>query len=92
MVGAMETLLKVAYGAVEDTVPGSDLSDTFFAPREPQYANIPLDFDEIIGKSMAMREIFEQISIAATTSANIIIYGESGTGLHECRTRVAHLS
>ncbi len=80
MVGALETLLKVSYGTSDDSAIDQELSDTLFAGQKLSYANIPVDCDEIIGKSMAMREIFEQISSAATTSANIIIYGESGTG------------
>ncbi|BBO78540.1 hypothetical protein DSCW_59570 [Desulfosarcina widdelii] len=37
-------------------------------------------FGDIIGKSLAMQEVYEWILKAAATDANAIIYGESGTG------------
>ncbi|GAK58469.1 PAS modulated sigma54 specific transcriptional regulator, Fis family [Candidatus Vecturithrix granuli] len=37
-------------------------------------------FGNIIGKSQAMQEVYELITRAAATEANIVIYGESGTG------------
>ena len=48
----------------------------------------------IIGKSRAMQEVYERILSAAATNANVIIYGDSGTGkelvakaIHEMSTR-----
>ncbi len=38
------------------------------------------EFDEIIGKSDAMQEIFELISRVAPTDSTVLITGESGTG------------
>ncbi len=37
-------------------------------------------FGDIIGKSVVMQEVYEQILKAAATDANVCIYGESGTG------------
>jgi transcriptional regulator with PAS, ATPase and Fis domain len=37
-------------------------------------------FGDIIGKSVAIQEIYERSLNAAATNANVIIYGESGTG------------
>jgi len=37
-------------------------------------------FDDIIGKSSAMQEVYELILKAATTDASVVIFGESGTG------------
>ena len=37
-------------------------------------------YDEIVGKSDAMQEIFDLISLAAPTDSTILITGESGTG------------
>jgi two-component system NtrC family response regulator len=37
-------------------------------------------FDSIIGKSSAMRKVFEMIQKVAPTSATVLIEGESGTG------------
>jgi DNA-binding NtrC family response regulator len=38
------------------------------------------EYDEIIGKSEAMQEVFELISRAAPTDSTVLITGESGTG------------
>jgi two-component system response regulator PilR (NtrC family) len=37
-------------------------------------------FQNIIGKSDAMKEVFELISHVAPTNSNVLIYGKSGTG------------
>ncbi len=37
-------------------------------------------FSGIIGRSAVMKEVFEQIDLAASTDSNVLIFGESGTG------------
>jgi len=37
-------------------------------------------FGEIIGRSPAMQEVYELVTRAAASEANVLIYGESGTG------------
>jgi len=37
-------------------------------------------FGDIIGKSLAMQEVYELITKASATDAHVVIYGESGTG------------
>jgi DNA-binding NtrC family response regulator len=51
----------------------------------------------IIGKSPAMQAIYEVLTKAMTTDANVIIYGETGTGkdliahtLHQLSDRRKH--
>jgi len=38
------------------------------------------DFENIVGRSKAMREIFRLIDLVASSSSNVLITGESGTG------------
>lgn len=38
------------------------------------------NFDEIIGKSAAMKRMLRQIEVVAPTDANVLILGETGTG------------
>ena len=38
------------------------------------------DFSEIIGRSLAMKRVFETVSLVAPTQATALITGESGTG------------
>jgi two-component system NtrC family response regulator/two-component system response regulator HydG len=54
-------------------------------------------FDNIVGESPALREVFEVVQRAAPTRANVLILGESGTGkeliaqaLHELSPRKDH--
>ena len=37
-------------------------------------------FEEIIGRSRALRDVFEQVELVAATDASVLIRGESGTG------------
>jgi PAS domain S-box-containing protein len=37
-------------------------------------------FGNLVGKSPAMQEVYEQILSASSTNANVVVYGESGTG------------
>jgi DNA-binding NtrC family response regulator len=37
-------------------------------------------FENIVGRSPAMLEVFEKVRLVAPTRANVLIYGESGTG------------
>jgi DNA-binding NtrC family response regulator len=47
-------------------------------------------FDQIIGKSKPMQEVFELIRLAAPSKSNILILGESGTG-KELVAKAIHL-
>jgi DNA-binding NtrC family response regulator len=45
-----------------------------------QQINENYGFSEIIGKSKPMQDIFSQLRMVAPTNANVLIYGETGTG------------
>jgi PAS domain S-box-containing protein len=49
-------------------------------------------FGEIIGKSPAMQEVYEQILAAGAGNANVVVYGESGTGKELVATAIHQLS
>ena len=51
--------------------------------------NRHLDFDSLVGRSPAMREIFDLIKKVAPTSATVLITGESGVG-KEVVARLLH--
>jgi len=38
------------------------------------------NFEEIVGKSAALRKVFDQIAIVAPTSSTVLLHGETGTG------------
>ena len=38
------------------------------------------NFDEIVGKSAALRAVLDQISIVAPTASTVLLHGETGTG------------
>jgi len=68
-------------GAVETL---TDLTELEKARRRADEAACRLEelyqFGNIIGKSKAMRQVFESIKAAANSQATILIQGESGTG------------
>jgi two-component system response regulator PilR (NtrC family) len=49
-------------------------------------------FDNIIGKSRPMQQVFELISLAAPAKSNILILGESGTGKELVAKAIHHHS
>lgn len=56
-----------------------------------------LNFEEIVGKSEALRRVLKQVETVAPTDSTVLIYGETGTGkeliaraLHNLSTRKAN--
>jgi len=49
-------------------------------------------FENIIGKSSAMKKVFETIELVAPSRANVLIYGESGTGKEMIADAIHHNS
>lgn len=49
-------------------------------------------FGNIVGKSQAMQDVYEQILAASATPANVVVYGESGTGKELVATAIHELS
>lgn len=66
----------------------SDITEKKLANEALKQENIRLrsgikdryKFEGIIGKSMAMQEVYELVLSASASEANVIVYGESGTG------------
>ena len=48
------------------------------------------NFEEIVGKSAALRKVLQQISIVAPTSSTVLLHGETGTG-KELIARAIHM-
>jgi formate hydrogenlyase transcriptional activator len=51
-----------------------------------------LKFEEIVGKSRALREVLEQVETVAPTDSTVLIYGETGTGKELIARAVHNLS
>ena len=47
------------------------------------------NFEDIVGKSAALRKVLEQIAIVAPTDSTVLLYGETGTG-KELVARAVH--
>jgi two-component system, NtrC family, response regulator HydG len=62
----------------------TDISELKIAKQKIKTLEINRDvnksFPEIIGKSDSMLQVFEKIQLASETNANILLYGETGTG------------
>src|SRR5262249_10374612 len=50
------------------------------------------NFDEIVGKSAALRRILAQVQIVAPTDSTVLIYGETGTGKELVARAIHNLS
>jgi formate hydrogenlyase transcriptional activator len=48
------------------------------------------NFEEIVGKSAALRKVLQQISIVAPTTSTVLLHGETGTG-KELIARAIHM-
>jgi formate hydrogenlyase transcriptional activator len=48
--------------------------------RETRAIRSEYNFEDIIGKSPALREVLDQISIVAPTDSTVLLHGETGTG------------
>jgi DNA-binding NtrC family response regulator len=59
-----------------------DLASVSFAASEAlaQEAHLASHPDELMGKSLAMQQVFKRIALVASTEASVLITGESGTG------------
>ena len=78
-------LVKDENGAVKGVVETiTDLTELEKARRKAEEANRRLrefhSFDNIIGKSHSMQQVFSAIRAAGASEATILIQGESGTG------------
>ena len=68
---------------VEKALKTRDLKrerDAFKAQAEYLREEVEHHFGEIVGKSAAMREIYESIRKVAEANSSVYVYGESGTG------------
>src|SRR5215470_6363918 len=79
------------------TVPG-DLAGTTFptgagVEEESLYVESELDaeqvFEDVVGKSAALRKVLDQVAIVAPTGSTVLLLGETGTG-KELLARAIH--
>lgn len=78
----------------------SDITQTVEAEKKLEQANIFLKeavrdtdiFCGMVGRSDAIRKVFNQVLIAAESDANVIVYGDSGTGKEMVAKAIHELS
>jgi DNA-binding NtrC family response regulator len=70
-----------------------------FTPRLPERVSVPdaADFGPLVGKSAAMRTVFDRLRKTAPTELSVLIMGETGTGkelvaqaIHTASARAGH--
>jgi len=78
----------LAYGEV------SDLKDKIAQEKLYLEGEIrsELNFEEIVGKSEALRRVLQQVETVAPTDSTVLIYGETGTGKELIARAVHNLS
>jgi PAS domain S-box-containing protein len=78
----------------------SDITQTVETEKTLEQANVFLkeavrdadSFCDMIGRSNVIRKVFNQILVAAESDANVIIYGDSGTGKEMVARAIHELS
>lgn len=66
----------VAFGAVSD-LKNKLTQEKLYLEDE---IRSELNFEEIVGKSEALRRVLQQVETVAPTDSTVLIYGETGTG------------
>ena len=49
-------------------------------------------FEDIVGKSAALRKVLDQVAIVAPTQSTVLLHGETGTGKELFARAIHHLS
>ncbi len=80
-----EELISLVHQAVEKHEMATEIAALH------EHLNEKYGFENIIGKSPAMRKVFEQIKMAAGTRSTVLLEGESGTG-KELVARALHVN
>src|SRR4029450_1083747 len=84
----------------------TDRRESFVVPFIPSApANLPIDalpladlgpadtvYEDIVGRSRALRDVLDQIKLVAPTASTVLIGGETGTGKELVARAVHHLS
>jgi DNA-binding NtrC family response regulator len=63
-----------------DLASASEQPSTMFSPRLDGHGKPARTSSEIIGQSLALRQVLKQIEMAAPTDVTVLILGETGTG------------
>jgi formate hydrogenlyase transcriptional activator len=89
----------MACATVEFTEPGRLAGTGFPKVMELQDQQVYLEpeinsycFEDIVGKSQALREVLEQVAIVAPTDSTVLLHGETGTGKELIARAIHNLS
>jgi formate hydrogenlyase transcriptional activator len=75
--GFAETFSEIPFaGPYKETGMSDSSEDTNYPTDEPSEAG----FEQIIGRSAALRSVLRQVEVVAPTDAGVLILGETGTG------------
>jgi len=73
-------------GGAEQKIRELDLHNDYLKKE----INATHNFDEIVGRSSALRAVLDQVNLVATTDSTVLLLGETGTG-KELIARAIHL-
>jgi formate hydrogenlyase transcriptional activator len=69
-------------------VSGSDADQFYFEPE----ISSEHSFEDIVGKSSALRSVIEQVAVVAPTDSTVLLHGETGTGKELVARAIHNLS
>ena len=72
-----ETDKREAAGA---SFEGSGVDTSLVIPEAGDEIHSEMNFEQIVGKSSALRRVLKQVETVAPTESTVMIYGETGTG------------
>lgn len=59
---------------------GSGVDTSLVIPEVEDEIHSEMNFEQIVGKSAALRRVLKQVETVAPTESTVMIYGETGTG------------
>jgi formate hydrogenlyase transcriptional activator len=71
---------------------GSGVDTSLVIPEVGDEIHSEMNFEQIVGKSAALRRVLKQVETVAPTESTVMIYGETGTGKELVARALHHLS
>ena len=92
LINKNEKIFKGLFMKINDAYHSAETPNTFSEERQLISNKSHLTENSIIGSSVLLRKVLEEVKIVAPTTVSIMIFGESGTGKEQIAKLIHHLS